>query len=264
MSAAATVERGGIAAAQLPLGAREVDVWQASLDDKPAPAVQAMEAILSDEEHERARRFFFARERVRFVVGRGILRVLLARYTGGSPQALTFTHGTNGKPALTAGEGGRAPLFFNVTHSDGLALYAFTRAGEVGIDVERIRELPDWEQVAASAFSPRELERLRATPPERRRDEFFNAWARQEAVLKALGTGLSSVEVFDSEHGFVVHPLKLKSGYAGALAVRPFARWHSAILGWAESESGNIPGGRLDGDSPGTSRLQSSFDISLS
>ena len=127
---------------------------------------------------------------------------------------------------------GAAPTFFNAAHSEGLALYAFTHVGEVGIDIELIRDLPDWEQVAGAAFSPHELALLRACPAERRRDEFFRAWTRQEAVLKALGTGLGGAAKIGSETGFSVHPLDVGPGLAAALAVGPTARRPTLILGW--------------------------------
>lgn len=237
MNGSGTIERGAAGAwgagpqAGLRLGEREVEVWQADLDRAPDGQLPALQALLSPDELARAQRFFFDRDRRRFVVGRATLRLLLAHYLGRPAEELTLVYGPNGKPAL-ATQGEPPPIFFNVAHSDALALYAFTRAGEVGVDVERVRALPDWEQVAESAFSPPELARLRACPTERRRVEFFHAWARQEAVLKALGTGLGSAAVSDAEHGFLVHPLKVKSGYAAALAVRPCARWGATIFGW--------------------------------
>src|SRR5204863_6423647 len=133
------------------------------------------------------------------------------------------------------------PIHFNVAHSEGLALYAFTRVGEVGIDVEFMRDLPDWEQVAEAAFSSYELAQLRACPAERRRDEFFRAWTRQEAVLKALGTGLSGVAAQTSELAFTVYPLDAEPGFAAALAATPQAKRSRAINDW--TTGGLFPGG---------------------
>lgn len=218
----------------LRLRAHDVEVWRASLDEQADETVQWLESLLAGDELDRARRFFFARDRRRYVVGRGILRVILGRYVGVAPAELRFAYGPNGKPALATERGETPPIFFNVAHSDGLALYAFCRAGEVGIDVERVRDLPDCEDVAQAAFSPRELARLRACPPERRREEFFRAWARQEAVLKALGTGLSEVSRRDCETPFSVYPLHVDEGYVAALAIGPGAQRPGAIFGWDE------------------------------
>ncbi len=235
---------------QLRLPADDVDVWRASLDDQPAEAVRLMHTLMSAGEVERARGFFFDRDRRRYIVGRGILRMLLGRYLGIAPHEVEFRYGPNGKPRLAGGTRagvGAAPTFFNVAHSEGLALYAFTHVGEVGIDLELIRDLPDWEQVAEAAFSPHELALLRACPAERQREEFFRAWTRQEAVLKALGTGLGGATKPGNESGFNVHPLDVGPGFAAALAVGPAARRPTLILGWggaaheSDPRSGNLP-----------------------
>jgi 4'-phosphopantetheinyl transferase len=213
----------------------EVAVWRANLDDQPAEAVRMMHALMSFDEVERARGFFFDRDRRRYIVGRGILRLLLSRYLGCAAHELTFRYGAHGKPALIDANPGRAPaspLFFNVAHSEGLALYAFTRVGEIGVDVEMIRELPDWEQVAQAAFSPLELAQLQAWPEAQRRQEFFRAWTRQEAVLKALGTGLSEVPKAGGETAFNVYPLEAGPAFVAALAVGPTARRPAHVRGW--------------------------------
>jgi 4'-phosphopantetheinyl transferase len=223
-------------AAALRLRPHDIDVWRAALDDQPAEVLQYLQTVISPDEAGRAHRFYFERDRRRFVIGRGILRLLLGRYLGREPGELVFRYGENGKPALATLNGGPPPLYFNVTHSEGLAVYAFTRAGEVGVDIERIRDIPELEQIAGSYFPPGELARILACPEERRRDEFFRAWTRQEAVLKATGVGLggtgtaaaplrSAEEPPVSAAGFCVHPLDPAPGFAGALAVGPACQW---------------------------------------
>ena len=225
----------------LPLRPADVDVWRAALDHQPDEVVQFLQGLLSPDESQRAAGFYFERDRRRFVVCRGILRILLSRYLGCAPQELAFCYGANGKPALAepAAAIAEGPLHFNVAHSEGAALFAFTRAGEVGIDVESMRDLPDWEQVAEAAFSPHELAQLRACPAECRRDEFFRAWTRQEAVLKALGIGLGAIAEVGAESAFNVYPLEAGPGFAAALACSPAARKPLRILGWSSSAGRN-------------------------
>ena len=246
-------EAGGVTV--LPLRPDEVDVWRAALDDQPDDVVQFLQGLLAADEAQRAAGFYFERDRRRFIVCRGILRILLGRYLGRAPQAIALSYGANGKPALAepAARCAEDTLHFNVAHSEGLALFAFTRAGEVGIDVEHMRDLPDWEQVAEAAFSPHELAQLRACPAARRRDEFFRAWTRQEAVLKALGTGLGAVADAAAESAFNVYPLDPGPGFAAALACSPAARKPLRILGWSS-------GGARQGQAlPINSTLQSNF-----
>ena len=175
---------------QMPaLGNDEVHVWRAFLD-LPAPQVSSLQHTLSTDELTRADRYYFRQVRERFVVGRGLLRAILSRYLGMAAGHLRFCYGPNGKPHLDKETGGEV-LRFNVTHCQGLALYAMASDREVGIDVEYI--LPDLarEEIAERFFSPREVSTLRALPVAVQPQAFFNCWTRKEAYIKAKGAGLS-------------------------------------------------------------------------
>jgi 4'-phosphopantetheinyl transferase len=123
-------------------------------------------------------------------VGRGVLRALLGRYLGVEPGKVRLQFGAHGKPGLAPGCGGK-DLRFNVTHSQDLALYAFARGRELGIDLEQIRPLPDADQIASGFFSARESAAYKALPVDQRREAFFRCWTRKEAYIKALGGGLA-------------------------------------------------------------------------
>jgi 4'-phosphopantetheinyl transferase len=170
------------------LAADEVQVWQAALDE-PAPPVEELAATLSPDERERAARFHFERDRRRFVACRGILRAILAPHAGVAADGVRFRYGPRGKPALEPVDEGRG-IRFNVSHSDGIALYALTRGREVGVDVERIRPVEDADRIAERFFSVPEREALRDVPFAARLDAFFTCWTRKEAYVKARGEGL--------------------------------------------------------------------------
>lgn len=219
--------------------ATDVDVWCASLDGYPAEGLREMEARLSSDELARARGFYFDRDRRRYIAARAILRSLLGRYLDRAPENLTFDYGSHGKPALAVksashgGQDGQREIDFNLAHSEGLALYAFTCSGEVGVDLEYMRDVPDWRQVAESFFSRRELARLHARPREIQRKEFFRGWTRQEAVLKAMGAGIGGAIEDRVESRYRVYPLHAAPGFAGALAVAPTAEWMT-LQRWQE------------------------------
>lgn len=178
----------------LTLPADEVHVWQANLR-AGSQAAQAMptktlRALLSPDERTKADRFYFAKDRERFTVARGILRLILSDYLDQSPQSLQFHYSETGKPSLTR----RSPdeqLCFNLSHSGQLALYAVAWNRPVGVDVEQMDADRDWAGVAARFFSPAEQLALNQLPPNLRLKGFFNAWTRKEAVLKATGQGLT-------------------------------------------------------------------------
>jgi len=173
------------------LAAGEVHVVAASLDDLPP----AMPLWLCPDEKERAARFHFERDQRRFAAARGMLRALLGRYLGVDPSVLVFDYGRYGKPALASPWPG---LRFNVSHSGGLALFAFATDHEIGVDIEQERALPEMDSIAERNFSPLENAALRRLAEPERRRAFFRCWTRKEAFIKAVGDGLSHpLDAFD-------------------------------------------------------------------
>ena len=167
----------------------EVHVWRAALDLEPA-ALESAQATLAAEERDRAARFHFARDRQRFIAARANLRAILARYLHREPAQFEFVTSPSGKPELAPG-GEAYGLRFNVSHAQGLALYAITRHHPIGVDLERVRLDFAWEEIAERFFAPGELAALRSVPAALQCEAFFHGWARKEAFVKATGEGLS-------------------------------------------------------------------------
>lgn len=168
------------------LGTDETHIWYASLEQP----VSRFQRLLSIDERMTAGRFHFEEDRKRFIVRRGILRTMLGCYLSVEPSRLRFCYGKNGKPQVadTFGEG---KISFNLSHSEGCAVYAFTRDREVGVDIEHLRDIPEMEQIAERFFSARENAIFRALPENNREEAFFTCWTRKEAFIKAAGDGLS-------------------------------------------------------------------------
>jgi len=177
------------------LSDNEVHVWRAMLD-LPLSHMHILEQTLADNERTRAQQFRFQKDRIHFIVARGILRTILGRYLAQEPAVLRFSYNKYGRPDLV-GEADSG-LSFNVTHSHGMAMYAVTRKREIGIDLEYISMNIDCEQIAQHFFSPYEVNMLRAVPLQRQHEAFFYCWTRKEAYIKARGMGLSlSLSDFD-------------------------------------------------------------------
>lgn len=172
---------------QLELAEDEVHVWCAH-QDYDAIELRQIEETLSADEKARASRFAFERDRNRYIATRGILRELLGRYVNRAPAQLAFDYGPQGKPVLRAEAGGR-PVQFNVSHSERVALLAFSVGRRLGIDVELIREIAG-EQIAEHYFSPQEVAELNSLPASLQDEGFFLCWTRKEAYIKARGEGL--------------------------------------------------------------------------
>ena len=202
-SGAESVLREGLADWRLGEGA--VHVWHLPLS--PALAAE-FRATLSPDELARADRFFFARDRVRFVAARGWLRRILAGYLGEAARELRFAYGICGKPEL-ASEPGRGGVAFNLSHSEDQTLVAVSSGFAVGIDLEMVRENIDVDLVARSHFSLRECGDLDGLPAADRLAAFYRCWVRKEAYLKGLGAGVA--------RGLQNFSVSLWPGRAGAL-----------------------------------------------
>jgi 4'-phosphopantetheinyl transferase len=157
--------------------------------DSGDEAVREATARLSQGERQRAARFASERDRRRFVVARSWLRQLIGERLDVRPEVVDLVYAERGKPALAPAQA-ESGLRFNVSHCDDLAVYAFARGREIGVDVEALRALPDADDVAARFFSPREYDAYRSLAPRLRPLGFFNCWTRKEAFIKALGDGL--------------------------------------------------------------------------
>ncbi len=169
---------------------REVHLW--SVDLHPAEdKVAALRRLLTPEEIQRSERFKFDRHRRRFIVRRGALRRLVGAYLDQDPAAVSFAEGEKGKPFVPQSGTPADVLHFNLTDSKDLAIYAFTRGAELGVDVEILRPMPDALDIAEHFFAADEREDLRRVPEADRADAFFNCWTRKEAYIKAIGEGLS-------------------------------------------------------------------------
>lgn len=171
------------------LGPRTVHAWAVPVTDPPVP-LEALRVHLSVTERDRAARFHFEADRVRYVIARGLLRELLARYSCSEPGALRFVYGEHGKPALR--DAGAGELEFNVSHSGDWVMIGVARGSAVGVDVERIRPVSDLDAIVARRFTAAEAARILDLPQPDRTVAFFTCWTRKEACLKAFGSGLSA------------------------------------------------------------------------
>jgi 4'-phosphopantetheinyl transferase len=212
--------------AHLVLPRDEIHVWRASLDQPPA-RVAALEQTLSLDERSRVQRYRFAHDKQYFIIRRGLLRLMLGDYLDIEPGSLRFHSGPYGKPAL-AEMPGAYMLHFNVSHSREIALFAFARDREVGVDIEYVRPVAEAEQIAGRYFSVLARDSLRDLPPDRTYEQFFVYWTRLEAYLKASGMGLAGAEsqgLLSPENtaqplNEPIYSMQPAPGYVAALAVQ--------------------------------------------
>jgi 4'-phosphopantetheinyl transferase len=204
------------------LDEQQVHIWRVGLD-VDSGRLEKLKRFLVEDELARASRFHFPKDRDRFIAGRGMLRVLLSHYLQMRPGEIRLAYGPHGKPVLSNAPTNNS-FNFNVSHASGLVLYAITRAGRIGIDMEQVHADFDWQQIAHHFFSVREQAMLRTLRDKARHDAFFQYWTRKEAYSKATGEGLSLPldrwqAVSDHATGWTLHSFVPKPGFAAAVAV---------------------------------------------
>jgi 4'-phosphopantetheinyl transferase len=158
-----------------------IEAWLLELDLRlPVPDSELV--LLSEEERLRALRFRRHEDCVRSIATRAALRRLLGAHLMLPPADLRFVVNACGKPRLDIESG----IEFNVSHSGSFALIALSTVGQVGVDIEcRDREV-DAENLAVYVFSAFERRVALQTG-----EDFIQRWVAKEAVLKALGCGIS-------------------------------------------------------------------------
>jgi 4'-phosphopantetheinyl transferase len=235
---------------QMDLSANHIHVWQLDLE-VGADRLAQLRATLASDEMERADRFYFERDRVRFAAGRGLLREILGHYLATPPARLAFAYNEYGKPSLSGDH--TDALSFNLSHSGAMGLLAVRLCGELGVDLEEYRPGKSDGNVAEQYFSPREVACLRAVPEALRTRAFLNCWTRKEAYIKARGMGLSipldsfdvtltpgepaallrTAEPVDREK-WQLCELSLEEGFIGAL-VASGRDWSFELHRWPDS-----------------------------
>lgn len=131
----------------------------------------------------------------RFAIGRARVRELLEAASGRSLAGIPFSVGTYGKLSL-ARAAGVPSLWFSVAHCEDLGLVAISRRADVGVDVERSRDIELWERVADRVLQPDERVRLdrEIAAGAEAGITFLTYWCRVEAELKAIGSGIAGLD----------------------------------------------------------------------
>ena len=183
--AAPRLNESGGAAASL---AVEIVTVRLSLGEA---AAERLHGLLDDEERVRAARFVKLVDRVHWTVARARLRQILAHYLACETSEVEFGLDTYRKPHIDK------PVVcpritFNLSHSGDYMQLAVAESIPIGIDIEQVKAFDNLAQVAERFFAPEESSALLELRDAQRIEPFFRCWTRKEAVLKAVGTGLST------------------------------------------------------------------------
>jgi 4'-phosphopantetheinyl transferase len=140
----------------------EIDLWFVRLRSS-TQAIDTAAGTLSIAEMQRAGQFRFSLHRERFILAHAALRGILSTYSGCPASSLEFARSPHGKPALA--NTGKGQIEFNLSHSDDLAVVAVSPWSIIGVDVEQVREMTDWPQMARQFYSDAEIASATAKRP---------------------------------------------------------------------------------------------------
>lgn len=148
-------------------------------------------ALLSAEERRKQRRFYFERDRHRYLVTRAMVRTVLSKYADLAPEQWLFATNPYGRPEVANEDTDARSLSFNLSHTSGLIVLGVTRSRAIGVDVENVCEQRAAVEIADRFFAPEEVSALRTLPAQEQGRRFFEYWTLKEAYIKARGMGLS-------------------------------------------------------------------------
>lgn len=205
-----------------PLPAEEIHIWLIKVSEH-IPLLAEAALVLEAEEQIRADKFRKEGDRNRFLLGRIVLRKLLADLLKCQPKEIPIVISKHKKPVLTGALEGL--YHFSVSHSEDYILIGISR-NEVGVDIEHIDPAFDYKNVMQYSFNEKEIAFVREHL------HFYLLWTRKEALLKATGKGLTSKlseitaldgkqevaqEVIESRNNYIVSSLSVNDSYIASV-----------------------------------------------
>lgn len=165
-----------------------VQVWLAE-SDSLSRFREEYWTFLSEDEQARYQRLRVESQRTQFLLGRGLLRSLLATQIGIRPAQVTFRSGRYGKPELADEHGPR--IHFSLSHTSGMIAVAVSRRRRVGIDAEHVNSVGTPDSLAPLCLAAAEYQEYCALPERQRAGRLLEVWTAKEAYLKTAGCGLN-------------------------------------------------------------------------
>ncbi len=172
------------------LSSSDVHIWHFSLDQFYW-CIEKLKNNLSSEENERVNSFPFFRDRVHYQTIHGLLREILGLYLNIPPISFKFYSGPYGKPYIDPSLNSIG-FYFNISHSNGIAVVGITLRREIGVDIEEIHKMSDMESLVQTQFTDYEKKKFYLLSNNQKLPFFYSCWVRKEALLKAISVGIGN------------------------------------------------------------------------
>ncbi|SDX49967.1 4'-phosphopantetheinyl transferase [Marininema mesophilum] len=165
-----------------------IHVFYVKIPQIPIPRLTPYLSILDEEEKCVFHRYKVDHKKVEFLLGRLLLKGVLAKKLRVSPHEIAFSKNEYGKLFLI--QNSEPAIHFNLSHTKGLLACVVTKGVEVGIDVEGTEE--DHLEVMKTVFVDQEISYIQNQKDlQHQKEAFYLIWTRKEAVMKAIGKGFS-------------------------------------------------------------------------
>ena len=176
----------------IPLERPGVDLWLTFYAEITSEQLLAhYSSLLTEQELRQQQRFYFANDRLRYLVTRALVRTVLSRYVPILPRDWMFAVNSYGRPHIANQQAAQADVRFNISHTRSLIAMAVTRARDVGVDVENTQARAVSMEIADRFFARAEVDALSKLPRQQQQERFFEYWTLKESYIKARGLGLS-------------------------------------------------------------------------
>ena len=208
--------------------AGSIHIWRLQLSQH-LRLTDKFSELLTEDEIARSKSYLDEKDRQRFILSRGMLRSILAKYLSEPAENIRFAKDENNKPFIRIKT---TEVHYNIAHAGDWVLIAVS-GSPVGIDVEQIRDDLDYGEILPLCFNGDEAASIHS------QKQFYKLWTRKEALVKATGKGidndLSFVPCMDGSHyaqrekigsdkDWIVSSFEMTEGYTGSIACNPSAQ----------------------------------------
>jgi len=143
------------------------------------------------------------------ILSRAVLRLILSHRTNEQAQKIQILTTKYGKPYLK-----NQNLFFNVSHTENMLVFALSTQYEVGIDIEYKNTDIQAQNMPKQCFHPQEWVYFQPLFHEEKQVFFLNMWTKKEAASKAAGLGFhfpfQQINTLKTNHILTIHSQKVQ------------------------------------------------------
>ncbi|MBI1771260.1 MAG: 4'-phosphopantetheinyl transferase superfamily protein [Burkholderiales bacterium] len=167
------------------------EIWIARLDYLRTYR-SCLQSLLSSTEQVRGQRYLQQDDRDRYLGGRALSKLAIAKICGIPPEEISVVTATTGKPSVTFSRKNIVTPAISISHAGDLIVVALQYGAEIGVDVELFNHDVNLDDLMGVVCSSEEIAEINLPGAKNRAQKFYEFWVLKEAYLKATGEGLSA------------------------------------------------------------------------